>query len=62
MMQNGFRRIALAQGLLPERAPVREVAANVETADAAGVDFGPAFDTQASAWDRDPEMRVASTA
>ena len=62
MMQNGFRRIALAQGLLPERLPSRELPANLEPAanprlDAAEAEFSPA-----RARDGNPEMLVAGAA
>jgi hypothetical protein len=57
MMQNGFRRIALAQGLLPERPPSREAPANVEPSTAQRLDVTE----EAGAWDGDPDMRVASS-
>jgi hypothetical protein len=61
MMQNGFRRIALAQGLLPDRLPPREAAPPEPTSganqDAPGADRAP------PAWsDRDADTRIAGAA
>ncbi len=60
MMQNGFRRIALAQGLLPERLPTREVPVNVEPSAAARPEVTEAAGPLAGAGNDQPEMRVAS--
>jgi hypothetical protein len=60
MMQNGFRRIALAQGLLPERLPSREVSANVESSGGSRLDLADTPRTPSDAWDNGVEMRVAS--
>jgi len=62
MMQNGFRRIALAQGLLPERMPSREVPANVEPSAAPPANATEAGGTQSDTWDGGVAMRVASPA
>ena len=59
MMQNGFRRLALAQGLLPEAPPSRQ---------AADRDAGPALtigadadrsDPPIGAWREAPDMQDA---
>jgi len=62
MMQNGFRRIALAQGLLPERPATREVAANVEPAAAPRPDATEAADSPPGACGDDRQMLVAGAA
>jgi hypothetical protein len=62
MMQNGFRRIALAQGLLPERLPSREVSENVEPAQVVRPDLANVSGVQSHAWDNGVEMQAASSA
>ena len=59
MMQNGFRRIALAQGLLPERLPPRELPASVETSEVPPRAPANAPGTQAEAWDSGVEAWAA---
>jgi hypothetical protein len=58
-MQNGFRRIALAQGLLPERLPSGQVPARSATSDAPRLDHAEARHTAPGAADREAEMLVA---
>lgn len=60
MMQNGFRRIALAQGLLPARPPSRDVPASVETSDAPPRNDSAAPQAPIDAWDSGAEGWVAS--
>jgi hypothetical protein len=63
MMQNGFRRIALAQGLLSERLPPREVLASVEPHAAPRLDTTEAADRPGGGCcDGDLEMPVAGAA
>jgi hypothetical protein len=62
MMQNGFRRIALAQGLLPERPGSPELPANVEPATALRLDAAEAADPPVRARVGNPEMLVADAA
>jgi hypothetical protein len=62
MMQNGFRRIALAQGLLPERLPNRETPTSVETSDAPRLNDTDATGTQSDAWNGGIEMPVGNSA
>jgi hypothetical protein len=62
MMQNGFRRIALAQGLLPARPPSPAVSARDTTSDIQQSDLGETERTPTNGWNSDPEMRVASIA
>jgi len=59
MMQNGFRRIALAQGLLPELRATRELPANSTPAAAPRLDAAEAADSPAGACDDDREVLVA---
>jgi len=61
MMQNEFRRIALAQGLLPERLPLREAPTSVEPSANERPEVAEAAGTPAGGWNDDPEMRVASS-
>jgi len=62
MMQNGFRRIALAQGLLPERLPSRDVCASDELLSRPSAGLTDPPNASAEVWERVPEMRVASPA
>ena len=62
MMQNGFRRIALAQGLLPERLPSRELPAAPEPCADRHPDAAAAAAASPSAGDGEPGMRVACAA
>lgn len=62
MMQNGFRRIALAQGLLPDRLPSCEVSAQVANADARQLDATETDRVPAGQWDNDPKMLMAGAA
>jgi len=62
MMQNGFRRIALAQGLLPDRLPSRQIPANAEPADALRPDATAVASALADAWNGSPAMQAASPA
>jgi hypothetical protein len=59
MMQNGFRRLALAQGLLPEPPASRDLLADVEPSAASRLDATEAADSPAGARDDDREMPVA---
>jgi len=59
MMQNGFRRLALAQGLLPEPPASREVPADVAPTAAPRLDAAEAADAPRGACDDDPQMLVA---
>jgi hypothetical protein len=61
-MQNGFRRIALAQGLLPERLPARQVPTRSATSDASCLDPAEARSATPDAADREAEMLVAGFA
>jgi hypothetical protein len=58
-MQNGFRRIALAQGLLPDRLPSRQVPTLSATSDAPRLDRAEARRTAPDAADREAEILVA---
>ena len=60
MMQNGFRRIALAQGLLPERPPSREVPASLETSVVTPHPPADAPGTQSEDWNSSVEMWATS--
>ena len=51
MMQNGFRRIALAQGLLPERPPTPAAPMRVDASDAPRLSGIDATDTRSDACD-----------
>jgi hypothetical protein len=62
MMQNGFRRIALAQGLLPDRLPNRETPAKVEPSEAPRLNDTAAPRAPSDTWDGGIEMRVAGSA
>ncbi len=62
MMQNGFRRIALAQGLLPERLASRELPASVEPAAASCLSAAEAAGLPAGPCDGDSEMLLAGAA
>ena len=62
MMQNGFRRIALAQGLLPERLPLREVPVSVDPSAEPPVDSTETPGAQSDAWDNSVETRAAVSA
>jgi hypothetical protein len=62
MMQNGFRRIALAQGLLPERQPTRETPDGVETSDAPRHNVADGHGVQPAPWDRSAAMQAAISA
>ena len=62
MMQNGFRRIALAQGLLPERLPIRATPTRIETSDAPRLDEIDTADIPSDAWGGGVEMPVGSSA
>ncbi len=59
MMQNGFRRIALAQGLLPERPATRPVPADVEPEAAPRPGATEAPESPPGARDDDRQMLVA---
>jgi hypothetical protein len=59
MMQNGFRRIALAQGLLPERSSPRETQATAEGHESAPLTCGEADHVAATDWDNGADLRVA---
>ena len=60
MMQNGFRRIALAQGLLPERPVSREAPVGAEPEAAQRLDTSEEAGTPDGAWDGEPDIWVAS--
>jgi len=60
MMQNGFRRIALAQGLLPERPASCKAPVDAERETARRLDISEEAGTPAGAWDGDADMRGAS--
>jgi hypothetical protein len=62
MMQNGFRRIALAQGLLPERLATRDLAADVAPSAAPRLDAAEAPESPTGAYDDDRDMLVAGAA
>lgn len=62
MMQNGFRRIALAQGLLPDRLTSREVSESNEPPDVSRLGASEAAGVSPGARDGDPQMRVAGAA
>ena len=62
MMQNGFRRIALAQGLLPVRPPSPAASTGQITSDPQPSDPGETARTPTGDWNNDPEMRVATIA
>jgi hypothetical protein len=62
MMQNGFRRIALAQGLLPERPPVRAIPMRAEVSDARRQNEMDAAGTRSDASDPGIELQVGSSA
>jgi hypothetical protein len=62
MMQNGFRRIALAQGLLPARLPLPEAPADVEPTAAQYPGAIEAAHSQLAAGDGDPQTRFPTTA
>jgi hypothetical protein len=62
MMQNGFRRIALAQGLLPESPAMRPVPADVAPSAAPHPAAAEAADSPAGACDDDRQMLVVSAA
>jgi hypothetical protein len=55
-MQNGFRRIALAQGLLPERLPSRQVPTRGATSGAPRLDRAEARHTAPDAADCEAEI------
>ena len=61
MMQNGFRRIALAQGLLPDRLPSREDFARVAAPEACP-DVAEADCNLGDVWGRDAERVEVSAA
>ncbi len=62
MMQNGFRRIALAQGLLPEPLPSREAPATHEPCEVQHPDAAEAAASPPGACDGNPDVRVACAA
>jgi hypothetical protein len=62
MMQNGFRRIALAQGLLPDRLMSPAVPPSFPPSAAQCPDAAPAPGPAASACDSDRDMLVAGAA
>ncbi len=62
MMQNGFRRIALAQGFLPERPPSPATPMLSETSDAPRLSEMDAIDARSNACEAGIEMRVGSSA
>ena len=62
MMQNGFRRIALAQGLLPERLAARDLPADVAPSATPRPNAEEATDPPAGAYDTDREILVAGAA
>jgi hypothetical protein len=59
MMQNGFRRIALAQGLLPARSPSGDVPVRAEASDAPPLNDAASPRTLVGLLDSDPERWVA---
>jgi len=61
-MQNAFRRIALAQGLLPERPPVRETPMRVEPSDALPPHEADAAAIRSDAWEGGIERPVGNSA
>ena len=60
MMQNGFRRIALAQGLLPAHKPSGDVPERLEAAADQKLNDAAAPRTPVGMWDSDRETWVAS--
>jgi hypothetical protein len=60
MIQNGFRRIALAQGLLPERPASQPLPANLEPAAAPRLATEEAADPPAAARDGESELRLVA--
>ena len=62
MMQNGFRRIALAQGLLPARLPPNQVSAQAAPFNAQHSDASQPDRTAPDEWDSDRQPRVAGDA
>ena len=62
MMQNGFRRIALAQGLLPERPESHDLPANVDPAATPRLVAAEAEGSPVRARDGNPEMLVGDAA
>jgi hypothetical protein len=60
MMQNGFRRLALAQGLLPARPPPPDVPAQLKAFDAPPSSSAAAPQPPSDTWDSEAEMWAAS--
>ena len=58
MMQNGFRRIALAQGLLPERPASRETPVPIAPAAGESPDAAPAPGPPDHERDQDGALRT----
>jgi len=62
MMQNGFRRIALAQGLLPARLPPNEASTQAAPFNAQHSDASQPDRAAPGEWDSDCQPRVAGAA
>jgi hypothetical protein len=62
MIQNGFRRIALAQGLLPEPHASRDLPADVAPSAAPRLNAADAADSSPGACEDDWKMPVAGAA
>jgi hypothetical protein len=62
MIENGFRRIALAQGLLPEPLPSRDLLGDAAPSATPRLNTVEAADSPVGARDDDWEMPVAGAA
>jgi hypothetical protein len=62
MMQNGFRRLALAQGLLPERPLSRDTPDRGENPAIGDAPEHGGADAPIGVWGDQPDLRAASAA